>query len=480
MKSPTTATATATPSATATATTSTTTTEAKTKTETKRATSRLINSPSALRCSRTTSAVSSWLHELAQQGEHEPTSAILNYCKRKFLRPYVAILTMVGLNPISTDMSTVGACSSYVQALMVFFVLLAGYVLRYLCGYRGDRGFSSYRDIRPGGYSNGSDVCGSASASSTPNTIGELLFGYVVPSALNLLSFVSAVLVCKVIEHEQLQNLIERVFLLSAKPKRLCRMLWLYLGVALALLLLLFGYACCVVFMQQSHIIKVDWLAEALRDWELWLRLGLLSTILLQDLVEIIVLSSYYIECYLLRVHLETLSHKLLMHSIDSLDWMREILEFRKLLERVNQHVSIPVCFLIVMNLAYAFAGLVYLFKDFDFHYCALKMVLLNIANVMIWLFLGLLPFFVAGSVTRVCQNAQANGHQIRVRPFVYHNTSAEDLNSTLLFASSLDMSAKLFRMPIQSNYLCFAILVVTIVVLTLGMCLNLSVLGKF
>lgn len=344
--------------------------------------------------------------------------------------------------------------------------------------YSGDRGFSSLRDIRPGG--NDSDVCGSASASTATNTIGELLFGYVVPSLLNLLSFVSAVLVCKVIEHEQLQNLIERVFLLSAKPKRLCRMLWLYLGVALALLLLLFGYACCVVFMQQAQIIKVAWLAEALRDWELWLRIGLLSTILLQDLVEIIVLSSYYLECYLLRVHLESLSHKLLMHSIDSLDWMREILEFRKLLERVNQHVSIPVCFLIVMNLAYAFAGLVYLFKDFDFHYCALKLVLLNIANVMLWLFLGLLPFFVAGSVTRVCQNAQANGHQIRVRPFVYHNTSAEDLNSTLLFASSLDMSAKLFRMPIQSNYLCFAILVVTIVVLTLGMCLNLSALGKF
>ncbi|XP_060654627.1 uncharacterized protein LOC132790186 [Drosophila nasuta] len=453
----------------------TTVTATATTTETQ-----LSDSLSLLLSSRATSAASSWLHELAQPGEHEPTSALLNYCKRKFLRPYVAILTVVGLNPISTDMSNVSACCSYIQALVILCVLLMGYVLRYLCGYRGDRGFSSYRDIRPGGYGNATDVCDSSGSSKTSNTIGELLFGYVVPSVLNLLSFVSAVLVCKVIEHEQLQNLIERVFLLSAKPKRLCRMLWFYLGVALTLLLLLFAYACCVVIMQPAQIIKVAWLAEKLRNWELCLRIGLLCTILLQDLVEIIILSSYYIECYLLRVHLETLSHKLLMHSIDSLDWMREILEFRKLLERVNQHVSIPVCFLIVMNLAYAFAGLVYLFKDFDFHYCALKLVLLNIANVMLWLFLGLLPFFVAGSVTRVCQNAQANGHQIRVRPFVYHNTSAEDLNSTLLFASSLDMSAKLFRMPIQSNYLCFAILVVTIVVLTLGMCLNLSALGKF
>ncbi|BFG05574.1 uncharacterized protein DMAD_04274 [Drosophila madeirensis] len=422
--------------------------------------------------SRATSVASSWLHDELQPGEHEPTSALLDYCKRKFLRPYVTILTLVGLNPISTDMSNVRACCSYVQALMVLFILLVGYVLRYICGYRGDRGFTSYRDIRP--ISNSTD-----GGIATPNTIGELLFGYVVPSAFNLMAFVAAVLVCKVIDHEQLQNLIERVFLMSAKPKRLCRMLWLFLGLALTLLVLLFAYACAVVVMQPAQIIKVAWLAEPLSDWELCLRTGLLCTILLQDLVEIVILSNYYIECYLLKVHLESLSHKLLMHSIDSLDWMREVLEFRKLLDRLNQHVSVPVCFLIVMNLSYAFAGMVYLFKDFDFHFCALQLVLLNIANVMLWLFLGLLPFFVASSVTRVCQSAQANGHQIRVRPFVYHNTSAEDLNSTLLFASSLDMSAKLFRMPIQPNYLCFAILVVVLLILTLGMCLNLTALGK-
>lgn len=196
-----------------------------------------------------------------------------------------------------------------------------------------------------------------------------------------------------------------------------------------------------------------------------------------------------------------TLSHKLLLHSIDSLDWMRvclkiivdncllnlifplylqEVLEFRKLLDRLNNHVSIPVSFFIVMNLAYASAGFVFMFRDFDFHYSALKVVILNFTNVILWLILGLLPFFMAASLTQACQSVKANGHQIRVRPFVYHNTSTDDLNSMLMFASSLDMSAKLFRMPIQSNYLCFAILVISIVVLTMGMCFNLSLLGIY
>lgn len=132
------------------------------------------------------------------------------------------------------------------------------------------------------------------------------------------------------------------------------------------------------------------------------------------------------------------------------------------------------------MNLAYAFAGFIFMFKDFDFHYSALKIVILNFINVVLWLLLGLLPFFMSSSLTQACQMVKANGHQIRVRPFVYHNTSTDDLNSMLMFASSLDMSAKLFRMPIQSNYLCFAILVLSIVVLTMGMCFNLTLLGVF
>lgn len=64
------------------------------------------------------------------------TEFTLHFFSPQFLRPYVAILTLVGLNPICTDMSNVRACCSYVQALMVLCVLLVGYVLRYLCGYR--------------------------------------------------------------------------------------------------------------------------------------------------------------------------------------------------------------------------------------------------------------------------------------------------------------------------------------------------------
>lgn len=303
---------------------------------------------------------------------------------------------------------------------------------------------------------------------------GEISFGYIVPNVLHLLGFVTAIFVFKVIDNEQLQNLIERVFLMSMKPKRLCTILWVYVGLGLGFLTLLLAYVTPSV-LTQLRIVHTDWMPMELVPYEIPIKIALLCTIFAQDLVEIVILTSYSIECYLLMVHLQTLSQKLLMHSIESLDWMREVLEFRKLLDHLNNKISLPVCFFTIMNLSYALAGMVYLFKDFDFQNNPLDVVILNIINVLLWLLMGLLPFFTASSVTRVCQLAQANGHHIRIRPFVYRNTSSDDLNSTLLFASSLNMSAKLFRMPIQQNYLCFVILIISIVTLTLGMCLNFS-----
>ncbi|XP_013113255.2 uncharacterized protein LOC106091318 isoform X1 [Stomoxys calcitrans] len=409
--------------------------------------------------------------------QSEPTSAILDYCKRTFLRPYMMVLSLVGLNPVSTDITKCRSFLSYFQCFTLIAVLVFGYFLQYLSSYRGDRGFST--NLKGLHSSDDNASLTEPPDNGSTNTIGELVFGYVIPFTLDLAGYASAIICCKLIDQEQLQNLIERTFLMSMQPRRLCRLLWLHIVLAFVIFGCLYAYVLPVVVMQPT-IIKVKWLVHLEASLGLSVKILLLTTIAVQDIIEVIILSSYCIECYLLKVHLLTLSQKLLLHSIDTRDWMREILEFRKLLDRLNNHVSIPVSFFIVMNLAYAFAGFIFMFKDFDFHYSALKVVVLNFINVVLWLLLGLLPFFMAASLTHVCQTVKANGHQIRVRPFVYHNTSTDDLNSMLMFASSLDMSAKLFRMPIQSNYLCFAILVLSIVVITMGMCFNLTLLGMF
>lgn len=80
-----------------------------------------------------------------------------------------------------------------------------------------------------------------------------------------------------------------------------------------------------------------------------------------------------------------------------------------------------------------------------------------------------------AAQLTLTCRSTQSCGHLVSIRPFVHRNTSSEDLNTVLLYASSLKMSAKLFKMPINCQYLCFIVLCVFISILTFGMCIDIS-----
>ncbi|XP_046810885.1 uncharacterized protein LOC111679980 isoform X2 [Lucilia cuprina] len=229
------------------------------------------------------------------------------------LRPYVAILSLVGLNPISTDTTRCKAYLSYLQCTILIIILLFGYFLQYLTAYRGDRGFSTNTK-------NVESIDDSKDDSAY--TIGELLFGFIIPCSLDLAGYISAVIICKFIDHEQLQNLIERTFLMSMQPKKLLRTFWLHIVGAFVLCSFLYAYFVPVVILQ-SPIIPFKRFGGLETIWQLFVKVALLITLSVQNFIEIIILSSYCIECYLLKVHLLTLSQKLLLHSIESADWMR-------------------------------------------------------------------------------------------------------------------------------------------------------------
>lgn len=154
--------------------------------------------------------------------------------------------------------------------------------------------------------------------------------------------------------------------------------------------------------------------------------------------------------------------------------------EFRKLLHHLNRRIATPVCWFILMNLIYTLASLAYACARYaawtTTSHVPLSSVLTSAANVSLWLAAALAPFFQAAALTLRCEHIQTSGHQVRVRPFGHHRTSADDLNAVLLYASSLRMSAKLFRMPVQGNYLFFVMVCLVVGVLTLGMCLNVQV----
>ncbi|XP_053658425.1 uncharacterized protein LOC128707497 [Anopheles marshallii] len=443
--------------------------------------------------------------------EAEPTSVTLRFCKRKFLRPYVIILAIAGLRPSSSDVELLGRWVGHLQTILVLLLLTIGYVLQFMCGFRRDHGLLEPNESLP---ISTTPAGWSTTTPTTPETVklfsnwtirnqtahstdgssnttlytdqehlgilasGEAIFIYLVPALLHLNGYLLAVFIYRFADNEQLQSLIERVFILSSNPRRLVLTLWLYFGLGLVWLgvsiayVTLLGVDRITVF---ERFLSFGWTGNLAR----WthtaevLRALLALTLFFHDLVQMVVIVSYGLMCYMLRCYLKALKEKLLLHTIEPLNWMREICEFRKLLHHLNTKISLPVASLTVLNLSYTVSSVAHLFHDMTA--CPINIFTASLANILLWLVIALMPFFQAASLTVTCRQTQSCGHLISIRPFVHRNTSSEDLNTVLLYASSLKMSAKLFRMPVSAHYLCFLVLVCFIGVLTFGMCLNIS-----
>ncbi|KAJ6649583.1 hypothetical protein Bhyg_04821 [Pseudolycoriella hygida] len=397
--------------------------------------------------------------------ESEPTSIVLNFCQKKFLIPYVNILGIVGLRPITVDSSPCSIWFGHLQTLIFMILLFIGYTAQCFTGFRRDRGVTSQNVM--------TTFDANPNANSTATTFGETIFVFIVPSLLHFIGFLSAVYFLRIADNEQLQNLVERVFILCQCPVRLFIVLWLYILVGMVWLVLM---ASCIVFVE-SHSAGVAENLKIFKDFSpelhYWISIVLVLTIICHDLVQVIVLSSYAIQCYLLRCYLYILNDKLVQHTIEPIDWMREMCEFRKLLHHLNKRTAKPVSFFTVLNITYAIAGFAYLIETYVQSNAPIRMFSMNVLNILLWLIIAFYPFFQGASLTEACMIARSSGHRIRIRPFVHHNTSSEDLNSVLLYSSSLQMSAKLFRMPIQGNYLFCVILLLLVVILAMGMCVK-------
>lgn len=67
---------------------------------------------------------------------------------------------------------------------------------------------------------------------------GNAIFSYLIPSILHLAAYLYTVYLFRIKENEQLQNMMERAFLLSSNPvnrgnqKKLVRILWFFIGLS--------------------------------------------------------------------------------------------------------------------------------------------------------------------------------------------------------------------------------------------------------
>lgn len=65
--------------------------------------------------------------------------------------------------------------------------------------------------------------------------------------------------------------------------------------------------------------------------------------------------------------------------------------EFRKLLHHLNKRIGKPICYFSVLNLIYTFSGIIYTFQGYN---STIRVISLNIGNMLLWLAASLFPFF--------------------------------------------------------------------------------------
>ncbi|XP_023315956.1 uncharacterized protein LOC106656066 isoform X2 [Trichogramma pretiosum] len=388
--------------------------------------------------------------EISEMPDYEnlSTSAVLHYCKNKILKPYLGLLAVMGLRPNSEQLER---CSLYsilanFHTCQVVLFMCMGYVLQYMACYRRDRGFCYI-----------STVLSEISIPNKPRTYertchGNAIFAYFLPNALHLIAYIYAIYLFRVKENEQLQNLMERAFLLSSHPahrggqKHLVRILWLFIILGVIWIICA---SITISLMTANEIVTFQWLKNSSQDLETILKVCLILCTLWHDMVQGTIITSYCLQGQLLISHLHFLRLKLIQHTMPGLEWMKEVSEFKKLLKYFNDEFGPPVCIYTVVNISWTLTGTAWLLKYDSENAKMNPITCINIINVILWAWISVVPFIQAARLTTACSMIQNTGHEVRVRPFVHQSTPREDLDTLLMYTSSLKICARLFRVPI-------------------------------
>lgn len=391
------------------------------------------------------------------------TSGVLSHCKRKILRPYLRLLAVMGLRSIGTDQPNTSKTIlvlGYLHLVQVILLMIIGYVLQYMTCLRRDWGFWYKADAKE--FSNHTGIC-----------LGNPVYSYIIPSVLHFSGYLYTLYLFRVKESEQLENLMERTFLLSSHrtdgPKKqqvLIRNLWIF--IIFGILWILSSFSSVIIMLHRLEVIT-QWIYSD--KYEKALKIILTISTLWHDMVQATIITSYCLQAQLLSSSLHFLRAKLLQHTIPPLTWIREINEYQNFLNYLNNKFAPAVCLFILLDISWAASGSVWLSRYNPTEGDNRPIQIHNVLITVLWTLAAIVPFIMASVLTSACSMLRSLGHEVRTRPFVYQDTPAEDLNTILLYTSTMKMKCKLFRMPVSGRYLIFSLNLCVILILILGQC---------
>ena len=267
----------------------------------------------------------------------EPTSIALHLCKKKVLKPYFRVLSLLGwrpiIHPFNSDTKWYARTFNWFYALFVTFFILSGYVLQYTSCFRQD-GYPPYLKTKMiESVGNNSDETNSTenSIESTtylyikrrffnnnhqhhddsynhPNHIlkcsGNFITLYLIPDILHFFAYLFVLQLMRTPECERLQNLLERVFLQAMRfngwplaHKKIVRTLSLYLWVCLGWVSVsLFGHILHIIAFQE---ICFTWIQPKSKLLEKIMTGITVMSLTWNDIICAAIIINYSIHCHL-------------------------------------------------------------------------------------------------------------------------------------------------------------------------------------
>ncbi|XP_042877061.1 uncharacterized protein LOC122256435 [Penaeus japonicus] len=392
-------------------------------------------------------------------GESYNTAAILHYCRKRIIKPRDIIFSFVGYRAWSKDGADLCLCMrafSFLYSVFLLLFLAWGPVLQYNICLRRDEGVST----EPMNHLNVTiselkdDLYTSKRNSDSKDTCsGSLVFVYAVPSLMFLLAYLVTCLVLRCGEPEHLQTLLERVYLISAcspweqvKQRRLgCAWVtWLGIGLlclALSLASLALHLAAAAPHLPFTIIKPRD-------DTEKIILCGLaLGSLWLGDGAVVVGILLYCAQCHLLYTLLGLIRTTLLQGAISLLSAKKDTsLNSSKTFLLAGEELSSV--------------------KEPEIEWLHLAAV---ITNLLPWLLLVAVPLFMAARLSSAYRALSKMGCQLQARPFGYQSTLQTDIDSFLLYVSSLSLRAKILWIPVRTYFLVSLLVLSVMLIVTLS-----------
>ncbi|XP_071520972.1 uncharacterized protein GrlHz isoform X2 [Panulirus ornatus] len=426
-------------------------------------------------------------------GESYNTAATLHYCRRRILTPRDIILCLLGYRSWNKDGADQSLCIkvfNVVYFIFLFLCLCIGPVLQYNICLKRDQGIGNEMMIH---HVNSSSFADGESHWCS----GSLAFVYIIPSLMFFFAFLVTCVIVRLGESEHLQTLLERVYLLaSCSPWELVkqRRLWsIFVGwLMMGIFCLVMSLTSMVLHLFAASHISYSFIKPQSKADQIFLCGGALGSLWLEDIVLVLGVLLYCTQCHLLSRLLDIIRTTLYQGATSLMGIKKQIDESARFLHHLNQELGLSVglylCLVAFRAITaafslfsviqqYEFSGNVALYAEggkhksledsFDtgvehpmmenptvervrlwFHISAM------ITNLLPWLLLTTLPLCMAARVSSNYRTLSKAGCQLHGRPFGYQSTPQLDIDSFLLYVSSLHLQAKILWIPVRTYFL--------------------------